>query len=218
VDVRASLSGDPVDVAPLLLGWRLESGFGDQLVAVRITEVEAYRGTGDSASHAFRGPTPRNAVMFGPAGFLYVYFIYGMHWCANVVCEDDGVAGAVLIRAGEVVDGVEVARSRRPAARNPIDLARGPAKLAGCLGLTGALNGTDLCDDASVVRLVPTTADTDRTVVQGPRVGVGSAADLPWRFSLGGDLTVSAFRAGIRRGSRMGQFVLGGSTETGERE
>jgi len=132
---REALATTSLDVAPLLLDAVLVSTVDGAEVGVRLTEVEAYDGLDDPASHAYRGETPRNAVMFGPAGFLYCYFTYGMHWCANVVCGPDGVATAVLLRAGEVVRGVDVARSRRPAARSLRDLARGPARLAQSLGL-----------------------------------------------------------------------------------
>ena len=121
----------PVEqVAPELLGAVLRHGE----VAVRLTEVEAYDGANDPASHAFRGRTPRNAVMFGPPGHLYVYFSYGMHWAANIICGPDGVASGVLLRAGEVIDGVEVARSRRGRATDR-DLARGPGRLTQALGI-----------------------------------------------------------------------------------
>src|SRR5690349_24719137 len=114
---RGRLARPALLVAPLLLGAVVESERGGERVAVRLTEVEAYEGAADPASHAFRGRTARTAVMFGPAGHLYCYFTYGMHWCANVVCGADGVAAAVLLRAGEVIDGIDVARARRPAAR-----------------------------------------------------------------------------------------------------
>ena len=115
-------------------------------VSARLTEVEAYEGPDDPASHAFRGPTGRNEIMFGPPGFLYVYFVYGMHWCANIVCGPPGRPSAVLIRAGEVVAGIDAARQRRPAAKQDRELARGPARLAQALGLSGTDNGVDLLD------------------------------------------------------------------------
>src|SRR6476659_6456926 len=127
-------------LAPRLLGAVLVSLVDGVEVAVRLTEVEAYSGLGDAASHAFRGRTARNTVMFGPPGHLYCYFTYGMHWCANIVCGTDGVAAAVLLRGGEVTTGIEVARARRPVARRDADLARGPARLATCLGLGAAQN------------------------------------------------------------------------------
>jgi DNA-3-methyladenine glycosylase len=194
---RLLLSRSSVDVAPLLLGATLSSTLGGARVSVRITEVEAYAGGLDPASHAYRGQTRRNAVMFGPAGRLYVYFIYGMHWCMNVVCGDPGVGTAVLLRAGEVVDGADAARARRPAARSASDLARGPARLAACLGITGAQDGADLLDpDAQVALQLP--AAPPEQYLRGPRVGVSAAADEPLRFWLPGHPTVSAYRRAPR--------------------
>src|SRR5262245_33141719 len=138
---RAELAVDVPDAAVRLLGCTVVSDTPDGPVAVRLVEVEAYRGADDPASHSFRGRTPRNAVMFGPAGHLYVYFVYGMHFCANISCLDDGEAGAVLLRAGEVVSDVAMARARRPTARKDADLARGPARLAAVLGLDRVRNG-----------------------------------------------------------------------------
>ena len=190
---RTRLSGTARVVAPLLLGARLERG----AVAVELTEVEAYEGEADPASHAFRGRTARNAVMFGPAGHLYVYFVYGMHWCANVTCGPDGLAAAVLLRAGRVVAGEDEARSRRPHVRSWAELARGPARLAECLGLTGADTGLDLLDRAATVRLRLSPAASEIEV--GPRVGVAVAPDDPLRFWLAGDPTVSPYRRGGRK-------------------
>ena len=169
---------------------------------IRLTEVEAYAGSADPASHAYRGRTPRNRVMFGPAGHLYVYFVYGMHWCCNVVCGPDGTASAVLLRAGVVLSGAELARSRRPAARSSSELARGPARLATALGLDAGANGVDLCDPGSSVRLIPGVAVPDAAVRRGPRVGVAAAADLPWRLWVADDPTVSTYRLGGQRRSR----------------
>ena len=190
---RARLSGTAREVAPLLLGARLERA----PVAVELTEVEAYEGEADPASHAFRGRTARNAVMFGPAGHLYVYFVYGMHWCANVTCGPDGQAAAVLLRAGRVVAGEDEARVRRPHARSWAELARGPARLAECLGLTGADTGLDLLARAAPVRLRLGPAAS--AVDLGPRVGVAAAHDEPLRFWLTGDPTVSSYRRGGRK-------------------
>ncbi|WP_040657783.1 DNA-3-methyladenine glycosylase [Ornithinimicrobium pekingense] len=199
---RADLAGPVLEVAPTLLGARV-SAHG---VTVRLTEVEAYAGTRDPGSHAFRGPTPRTQVMFGPAAHLYVYFSYGMHWCCNVVCGPDGEASAVLLRAGEVVDGMELARERRDAGRarpHPErDLARGPARLASALGLGREHDGLDLLDPASpvVLRLAPAPVGPVR---QGPRVGVSGAGGdperYPWRFWVDGDPTVSVYRPGTTR-------------------
>jgi DNA-3-methyladenine glycosylase len=199
---RADLARPVLEVAPALLGAHV-SAHG---VTVRLTEVEAYAGTRDPGSHAFRGPTPRTQVMFGPAAHLYVYFSYGMHWCCNVVCGPDGEASAVLLRAGEVVEGTALARGRRDAGRlrpHPErDLARGPARLAAALGLAREHDGLDLLDPASPVRL-RLADDPGGPVVQGPRVGVsgegGDAGRYPWRFWLEGEPTVSAYRPGATR-------------------
>ncbi len=199
VSPRERLAGPALNVAPRLLGARIVSTVGGAPVVVRLTEVEAYAGAQDPASHAFRGETARNAVMFGPPGHLYCYFTYGMHWCANVVCGAAGVATAVLLRAGEVVEGVPTARTRRPAARGLRDLARGPARLAGCLGLDRATDGVDLCDPASPVVLTGVRARRPGGVLTGPRVGVAAAPERPWRFWLAGEPTVSAYRAAGRR-------------------
>ena len=175
-----------------LLGWRLVANG----VTVRLTEVEAYSGLGaDPASHAHRGRTGRNEVMFGPAGRLYVYQIYGMHYCANVVCGEDGRAAAVLLRAGEVVDGLEVARQRRPAARHDRDLAAGPAKLMQVLALDRGANGTSVLDGTGPLTLRPPAEPVPAGLIEaGPRVGVTAAHDVAWRFWIAGDPTVSAYR------------------------
>ena len=191
-----SWDGLAEEVAPRLLGAVLRSG----PVSVRVTEVEAYGGADDPGSHAFRGRTRRNEVMFGPAGRAYVYFTYGMHWCLNVVTGLEGEAAAVLLRAGEVIEGLELVRERRPGARDR-DLARGPARLARALALDGSCNGVDLVDPHAPVQLlaatVPAAGDAIRS---GPRVGVaGRGAATPWRFWLDGDPTVSAYRPAVSR-------------------
>ncbi|WP_082537991.1 DNA-3-methyladenine glycosylase [Angustibacter sp. Root456] len=199
------LSGPVLDVAPRLLGAVLEHRTDAGVVAVRLTEVEAYAGPGDPGSHARNGRTPRTQVMFGPPGHLYVYFSYGMHWCVNVVCAPEGAASAVLLRAGEVVGGHDLARARRPAARTDRDLARGPARLASALGLDGSLDGVALggARSASPVRLV-VPATPGSAVRTGPRVGVSGAGGdgerYPWRFWLDGEPSVSAYRPGVVRG------------------
>lgn len=189
-----------LEVARALLGQVLQADSADGRVEVRLTEVEAYAGGADPASHAFRGRTARNEVMFGPPGHLYVYFVYGMHWCCNVVCGPDGLPNAVLLRAGEVVSGVDLARSRRPATRSDVDLARGPARLASALGLNAAANGVDLCATTSPVRLLAGDPVPDGSVRHGPRVGVAAAGDVPWRLWVAGEPSVSPYRpGGIRR-------------------
>lgn len=179
--------GRPAEVvAPELLGSYLSAGG----VTVRLTEVEAYAGRRDPASHAYRGPTRRTQVMFGPAGRVYVYFVYGMHWAMNLVCGPDGVAAACLLRAGEVVAGADVARQRRGASPPDRALARGPANLTSALGLTGADSGTSLWDGPASWR----PADAPVGYASGPRVGVAAAADVAWRFWLPGEVSVSAYR------------------------
>jgi DNA-3-methyladenine glycosylase len=195
---RAFFARPALVVAPELLGCVIAHDSADGTVAVRLTEVEAYQGELDPASHAFRGPTPRNAVMFGEPGFVYVYFTYGMHFCMNLVCTPPGTASAVLLRAGEVVEGLDVAARRRGdiAAR---DLARGPARLTIALGVGRADNGADACDPASDLRIGPRSVAVDGAISSGPRVGVSAGAAVPWRFWLDGDPTVSTYRAHARR-------------------
>jgi DNA-3-methyladenine glycosylase len=196
VDLAALLAGPVLPAARGMLGATLSAGG----VTVRITEVEAYAGSGgDPASHAHRGRTPRNSVMFGPAGYAYAYFTYGMHWCMNVVTGPDGEASAVLLRAGEVVDGLDVARSRRSAVRRDVDLARGPARLCAALGLDGAVYGRYLLGDGPVRLRPPATPVPPKAVAAGPRVGVTGAHDLPWRFWIAGDPSVSAYRRHVAR-------------------
>lgn len=196
VFTREELALDPIDLAYVLLGSVLETEGAQGTVAARLVEVEAYRGQDDPASHCYRGRTARNAVMWGPAGHLYVYFVYGMHFCANVVGREDGEAGAVLLRAGEIVTGADIARSRRAGARGP--LGRGPAVLTKVLGLTRPHNGVDLLDDASPVRLRTGQRVSSTQVCSGPRVGVVAAMDHPWRFWMDGSPAVSAYRRGGR--------------------
>lgn len=192
------LSGPVLDAAPRLLGAVLRHGD----VAVRLTEVEAYDGANDPGSHAFHGRTKRNATMFGPAGHLYCYFTYGMHVCCNVVCGDEGTASAVLLRAGEVVDGIETARERRLGAADR-DLARGPARLCNALGIRLDHDGTDLAHGPITLTL-GTPPDHVST---GPRVGLRAAADRPWRFWVTGERSVSAYRpAAPRRASVRSDF------------
>ena len=193
-----------VEVAPDLLGCVLEHETAAGLVAVRLTEVEAYAGRSDPASHAYRGKTARNAVMFGPPGHAYVYFTYGMHFCVNVVClGETGSASAVLLRAGAIIEGEELARARR--GREQLasrDLARGPARLCQALGIDRRLDGADVCAADSPLRVrarAGTTARSGQRIATGPRVGVSAAADIPWRFWVEGDPTVSVYRAHVPR-------------------
>jgi DNA-3-methyladenine glycosylase len=196
---RDELALDPLWVARRLLGCELRSTSPQGEVGVRLVEVEAYRGMDDPASHCYRGRTERNAVMFGPAGHLYVYFVYGMHFCINVVCLTDGVPGAVLLRAGEIVTGGELARSRRPAVRKDVQLASGPARLAGVLGITREHNGVDLTSPESPIRLHNGDPVGEDDIRSGPRVGVAAAMDLPWRTWVDGSSAVSSYRRGSRR-------------------
>ncbi len=191
-------------VAVQLLGAVVASGTGAGRVAIRVVEVEAYAGVGeDPGSHAHRGPTVRNATMFGPPGRLYVYFTYGMHWCLNVVVAPEGVAAAVLLRAGEVVAGAELARDRARPGITDRELARGPARLARALGITGEADGSDLLDPASPVRLEGPPRQPGVQPISGPRVGVGGAGGLtPWRFWLPDEPCVSAYRPGQPRRRR----------------
>lgn len=168
---------------------------------MRLTEVEAYAGPDDPGSHAVRGRTPRTEVMFGPAGHAYVYFSYGMHWCLNVVTGPDGHASAVLLRAGGVVAGLDAARARRPGVTDR-DLCRGPARLTRALGLSGRHGGADLLDPASPVRLLPGDPPDPSTVRTGPRVGVSAGADIPWRFWVDADPTVTQYRPAVARRRR----------------
>jgi len=192
---RSFFARPALDVAPDLLGCMVRHRSVDGVVTVRLTEVEAYAGAGeDPASHAHRGPTPRSAVMFGPPAHLYVYFSYGMHWCANVVCGPKGTASAVLLRGAEVVEGLELAQSRRPQARGVADLARGPAKLTTVLGLDGGSDGLDIAGRGSPVTIHVGTVAAPTDIRTGPRVGISSAAEAMWRFWLDGEPTVSSLR------------------------
>ncbi len=201
------LSGDDVvAIAPALLGARLAVASSEGAVSVRLTEVEAYAGEIDPGSHAFRGRTARNSSMFEAAGRVYVYFTYGMHHCVNVVCGAEGVSRAVLLRAGEVVEGVGIARARRPAARRDRDLARGPARLTQALGLTREDDGELLGGAGSRICLElaePASAVPAERVRSGPRVGVagpgGDGEAFPWRFWIDGDPSVSAYKPAARR-------------------
>jgi DNA-3-methyladenine glycosylase len=223
-----------VPVAPDLLGCVLEHQTEAGLVAVELTEVEAYAGASDPASHAYRGKTARNTVMFGPPGHAYVYFTYGMHFCVNLVCLGNGSASAVLLRAGRIIEGEELARARRTRVTAAVpfrDLARGPARLCQALDIDRSLDGADVCVPDSPLRMRwPDPSTTARSaavlargddpaelsthggihppvpprpprgrVLSGPRVGVSAAAEVPWRFWIEGEPTVSAYRPAVPR-------------------
>ncbi|KJK42838.1 MULTISPECIES: DNA-3-methyladenine glycosylase [unclassified Streptomyces] len=184
-------------VAPDLLGRTLVRNTEEGPLELRITEVEAYEGESDPGSHAYRGRTARNASMFGPPGHAYVYFIYGMWFSLNLVCGPPGHASGVLLRAGEITTGADLAAKRRVSARRPSELAKGPARLATALDVDRSLDGTDLCggpdSPLSVLTGTPTSPDL---VSSGPRTGVGGAgADHPYRFWITHDPTVSPYRA-----------------------
>ena len=199
-----------LEVAPAVLGCVLRHETGDGPAAVTITEVEAYLGAVDPASHSFRGPTARNAVMFGGPGHAYVYFTYGMHWCVNLVCLPPGTPEAVLLRAGRVTEGAPLAAARRRAGRPPgrepakpsaeRDLARGPARLCRALAIDRAQDGADVCDAGSPLQiLAPAVPVPPEAISRGPRVGISRATEEPWRFWITGDPTVSVFRPHVPR-------------------
>jgi DNA-3-methyladenine glycosylase len=197
-----------VAVAPDLLGCVIMHETAEGLVAVRLVEVEAYAGRADPASHAFRGRSARNAVMFGPPGHAYVYFTYGMYFCVNLVCQPEGEAEAVLLRAGQVTDGVPLAaarRSGRPRRAVPSEtgLARGPGLLCQALSIDRSHDGADVCAPASPLRvLAPAKPVPAADISTGPRVGVSRAADVAWRFWITGDPAVSVYRAYAPRRAR----------------
>jgi DNA-3-methyladenine glycosylase len=189
------LATDPVSAARLLVGAALTC----RGVAATVVEVEAYGGPTDgpwpdAASHSFRGRGGRNAIMFGPPGRMYTYRSHGIHVCANVVCGDEDVAAAVLLRAAVVTDGFDIAHARRGPVRTAA-LARGPGNLCSALGITMADNGIDLFDDHGDVAL---ELRAPEPVSSGPRVGVSKAADRPWRFWLAESPEVSAYRRSPR--------------------
>lgn len=203
---RAWYARSPQEVATDLLGGHLSVTSREGTVTVRLTEVEAYGAQDDPASHGYRGRTARNASMFGPPGRLYVYFTYGMHWCVNVVTGTDGSGSAVLLRAGEVVAGGELARRRRTTSRATNDLASGPARLATALGITGHADGLPLDSEVGhhtgdgVTASLRVTDVAPGPWLHGPRVGIsGDGADgkrYPWRYWLEGEPTVSRYRMG----------------------
>jgi DNA-3-methyladenine glycosylase len=201
---RAFFDRPVLAVAADLLGLVLVHETPRGLVAARLTEVEAYDGANDPGSHAFRGRTKRNATMFGPPGHVYVYFTYGMHYCMNLVAGPPDVPTGVLLRAAEIIDGIDVARARRPAVKAQRDLARGPARLTLALGVGPQHDGADVCggDDGPAaaggppgrLSLLADPAAPRPEVSTGPRVGLREAADRPWRFWIEGDPSVSVYR------------------------
>jgi DNA-3-methyladenine glycosylase len=201
-------------VAPELLGCVLAHHVladhgADGVVAAEIVEVEAYMGRADPPSHAFRGQTARNEVMFGEPGHAYVYFTYGMHFCVNLVCQPPGEAAAVLLRAGRVVEGADLAAVLRSGAsgasggnRRLAQLASGPARLCQALGIDRAQNGADVCDPGGALRVLAPQGFSRLPagrIATGPRVGVSTGAEVPWRFWIAGDPSVSAYRAHVPR-------------------
>ncbi|WP_413227744.1 DNA-3-methyladenine glycosylase [Actinomyces marmotae] len=209
---------DSLEAAPRLLGAVLSATDSEGTVSVRLTEVEAYRGERDPGSHAYRGLTARNASMFRAGGVIYVYFTYGMHHCVNVVTGPEGVSRAVLLRGGEVVEGLDLARSRRSTARADRDLARGPARLCRALGLTRDDDGVALGSPGSRVSLTlagPGNAPAPSAIRMGPRTGVvdpgGDGQAFPWRFWIDGEPTVSPYKAAAPRRARRGRAAQGGA-------
>lgn len=207
MDITELLQKPATVVAPYLLGALVRHESPEGPVVVRLTEVEAYLGPRDSehpdpGAHSYRGKTNRNAVMFGPPGHLYVYFTYGMHFCANLVCRPEGLSSGCLLRAGEVVEGLDLARLRRPTAKHDYELARGPARLTKAMGFNLSHNGiAALAGDVTVT--LPSTPELN--VQTGPRVGLsgpGGTENYPWRFWIGGDKTVSQFRPAVVRTAR----------------
>ncbi|MFC7306749.1 DNA-3-methyladenine glycosylase [Streptomyces monticola] len=194
---RAFFDRPVLEVAPDLLGRTLVRATPDGPIELRLTEVEAYDGQNDPGSHAYRGRTARNSVMFGPPGHVYVYFTYGMWHCMNLVCAQEGTASAVLLRAGEITEGAELTRVRRQSARNDKELAKGPARLATALDIDRSLDGTDICTgSASPLSILAGTPTPRDQVRNGPRTGVsGEGGVHPWRFWIPNDPTVSPYRA-----------------------
>lgn len=191
---RSFFLAPAVDVAPAILGATLRHETDEGAVTLRITEVEAYLGDGtDPGSHAFRGKTARNAVMFGEPGHLYAYFTYGMHVCGNIACSPPGSASGVLLRGAEVIDGIELARARRGPTVRDRDLARGPARMTIAAGIQLADNGADLLSPPFALEPAVMPAE----VSSGPRTGVsgaGGSVDYSWRFWITGDPTVSPYK------------------------
>jgi DNA-3-methyladenine glycosylase len=191
-------------VAPDLLGCVIEHRTADGVVAAMIVETEAYAGSADPASHSFRGETSRNSVMFGDPGHVYVYFTYGMHYCMNLVCQPAGEASAVLLRAGRVIEGADLAAARRVTGLSggADRLGSGPARLCQALGIDKSHNGVDVCDPAGALTVrapEESAAPGPGDISCGPRVGVSKAAEVAWRFWITADPAVSAYRRHVPR-------------------
>ncbi len=193
---RGFFRRDPREVAPELIGTILTGPDGR---SGRVVEVEAYCGADDPAAHSYRGQTRRNATMFGPPGHLYVYFTYGMHWCANAVCEEAGVGAGVLIRALEPMTGIERMRLLRPRSRRDNELCSGPARLAQAMGITGASDGADLVSGKQGYRLLSDPTAPSLELVNSARIGISKAIDEPWRWHAAGNPHVSRKPSAARR-------------------
>ena len=232
-------AGGPVAAGLAGTGLAVTELVAAELVAAELVEVEAYMGSADPASHAFRGMTARNEVMFGAPGYAYVYFTYGMHFCVNLVCQPAGVASAVLLRAGRIVAGGELAAERRlggaraagagagvagagaagaggvgasPGSRRFEQLASGPARLCQALGIAREQNGLDVCDPDGELRICAPAGFSGRPgdrIATGPRVGVSSGAEVPWRYWIAGDRAVSAYRPHVPRNRTAGAGATG---------
>jgi DNA-3-methyladenine glycosylase len=185
---RSFFQRDAREVGPQLLNKVLACADGR---AGRIVEVEAYVGAIDPAAHTYRGKTKRNAVMFGPAGHMYVYFTYGMHWCANTVCGDEGEGNGVLIRALEPVAGLDLMRAARPKIRRDKELCSGPARLTQALGITGEQNGIDLVRARDGYTVLDDGTPAPENVPGSARIGIREGTDLLWRWYIAGNPNVS---------------------------
>jgi len=185
---RAFYRRDPREVAPELLNKVLVSADGRR---ARIVETEAYCGDVDAAAHTYRGKTARNAVMFGPPGHMYVYFTYGMHYCCNTVCGEDGVGVGVLLRAAEPIEGLDLMRAARPAAKRDRDLCSGPGRLCQAFGIDRRLDGADLVTAVEGMTIVDDGVPPPVDPIVGPRIGIRHAADAPWRWHVPDHVHVS---------------------------
>jgi len=185
---RAFYRRDPREVAPELLNKVLVSADGRR---ARIVETEAYCGDVDAAAHTYRGKTARNAVMFGPPGHMYVYFTYGMHYCCNTVCGEDGVGVGVLLRAAEPIAGLDLMRAARPAAKRDRDLCSGPGRLCQAFGIDRRLDGADLVTAVEGMTIVDDGVPPPVDPIVGPRIGIRHAADAPWRWHVPDHVHVS---------------------------